>query len=202
MGNNYTAVVRRFSLIIATCCLSFGTVANANAGLLGQDVFGVLNFDGAPLNLFDPANIGLSQGALNEISNPVTITDGVLEFSHVINGVNGVFANFTDNSLMITNDVIPPPFSAWTMSFQSSAFNGLLFSEVSDNFINGGVNATLIGDMITLDWAGPLSTGLFAAEFSLQARAVPLPATLILFGSGLAAMTFFGRRRKHKSQRA
>jgi hypothetical protein len=204
-----TGPLHKLSLFIATWCLFFGVTLNAHAGLIGQSVFGVLNLNGDnTTNYFDPANVGLSQSALNEISNPVIIPANGLEFSYVDNGVNGVFANFTDDGLFITNDVVQSPFASWVMSFQSAGFIGLVLAEVSDNFNNGGVGASLVNDTLTFTWAGTDSGATFGeAVYSLLApsppgQALPLPGTLSLFGAGLAALAFMGRRKKRKPQLA
>lgn len=209
MPLNYAAFGRKFSLLTATGCLLVGITTNANALLVGNDVFGVLNFGANPTNLFDPANVGLPQGALNEISNPVTIAEPGLEFAHVVNGVTGVFGDFTDNSLTVSNDVVVAPVEPWTITFASPVFTGLILTEISDNFVDGGVTAALAGDTITLNWAGTSSTGLFQAVYSLEADTseppgggsseIPEPFTISLLGLGLVSVgvvAWRGRRRK------
>lgn len=195
MTNNNTTFTRKFSLFIATCCLFFGIATSANAGLVGQDVTGVLNFSTNTLNLFDPANTGFPQGSLNETSNPVTVATPGLEFAYVVdNAVYGVFANFIDTGVIITADVVVPPASSWNMTFTSSAFIGLTLLEVSDDFVNGGVSSSLVGNTLTFEWAGTsLGPDTFNAVYSLQA--VPLPAALPLFAFALAGFGFFGWRR-------
>ncbi len=200
---------RRLAISMAMCGLFFGATTNASAGLIGQNVFGLLNFNPSTTNLFDPANVSLPQGALNETSNPVIISatpSSALEFAHAINGINGVFANFTDNALFITNDVVVAPSATpWTMSFTSSAFVGLLLTEISDTFINGGVTGTLVGDTITFNWAGTTSTGFYQAGYSLLAAsdpssALPEPSVLLLFMLALAGigLTRYGRSTRSK----
>lgn len=190
--------VRVIAWLTAACGLTLGTIANANATLVGHDVFGVLNLGGDPTNFFEPGNTGLSQGALNEFNNPVPITDGVLEFSYVVNAVLGVFANFESNSLIIFNDAVVTPLGPWTMSLTSAAFTGLNFSEVSNTFAPGDFSASLLGDTIMLSWAGTDTPALARAEFHLQA--VPLPASLPLFGAGLIATGFLRRRTRRLHQ--
>jgi hypothetical protein len=89
--------------------------------------------------------------------------------------------------------------------FTSSAFAGLVLTETFDAFDNGGVNATLIGDTITLDWAGTDGPAGFLREatFSLTPNsAVPVPAALPLFATGLGALGLLGWRRKRKAAAA
>jgi len=196
MLTGFSSIIRKFISYIAACCFFFGISTNASAALIGQDVFGTLNFNGDSLNLFDPANIGLPQGALNELSNPVTVSGSAFEFSHVINGINGIFVDFTNNGFTLTNDVAATPFSSWTMTFTSTAFVGLSLTGLSDSFNNGGISSEILGDTITLSWAGTDSGATLAiAEYNLQA--VPLPGALALFLPGLAVMGLFGRRKNY-----
>jgi len=55
---------------------------------------------------------------------------------------------------------------------------------------------TLVVDGLTLsnDGSGPISASL-TAQVS-ESAVTPLPAALVLFGSGLGALGLFGRRRK------
>lgn len=188
------------TLKVIFCSLFFYTTVGASANLhaaslVGQNVFGILNLDGNSTNLFDPSNIGLSQNALNEISNPVTISSTQFEFTYVNNGINGIFVDFTDNGLAISNDAVTTPFSSWTMSFTSASFNGLELTKLVDGFNNGGVNSSIVGDTINFSWLGTNTGSINAtAEFSLQA--VPVPGAYILFTSGLLFMINLSRKPK------
>jgi hypothetical protein len=187
--------------LLAALCLMLGLSSPAGAGLIGQSVFGVLNFGTNTTNLFNPANIGLSQGALNELSNPVTITDGALEFSHVDNGVIGIFLSFRDDSMTFSTDattsIVAP---AMTISLTSAGFIGLTLTETSDNYADGGVNALLIGDTLTLNWAGTSTSAFYRSDFDLieSATAVQEPGALALL---LLGLTVIGRTTRKRANR-
>jgi len=197
MTNHFQVLIRKSSLFMATACLFVGLSAQASAGLLGQSVFGVMNLGASGTNLFNPANIGLSQGALNELSNPVVIANGALEFSHVNNGVLGVFVNFRDDSMTISNDVVTPPIAPWTMSFTSAGFIGLTLNETSDNFVDGGISAMLVGDTLTFNWAGTSAPGFYRADYDLvgSATSVAEPGGWALLLLGLAGLGRASRKR-------
>jgi len=196
MATHRPAFIRKSTLFIATACLFVGISTHASATLIGQSVFGVLNFGGSGTNLFAPANIGLTQGALNELSNPVTISNSASEFSHVDNGVIGVFVNFEEDSMKISTDVATAPAAPWTISFTSAGFIGLILTETSDNFVDGGVNAMLAGDTLTFNWAGTSSPAFYTAEYDLvAATAVPEPGAWAVLLIGLAGLGYAARRR-------
>lgn len=190
--------IRKTTLLIATACLFVGISTHASAGLLGQSVFGVLNFGTSATNLFNPANIGLSQGALNELSNPVIVTDGALEFSHVDNGVIGIFLNLRDDSMTISTDAVSgfvaPPLS---ISLTSAGFVGLTLTETSDNYADGGVNALLSGNTLTMNWAGTSTSGFYRADFDLTGASttVPEPGAWAVLLLGLAGLGHASRKR-------
>lgn len=195
-----TLFFRKSSLFVATLCMCFGVTANANALLLGQSVFGNLNFGASATNLFDPANIGLSQGALNELSNPVIVSGTQGEFTHVVNSVIGVFVQIRDDNFTVSTDVATPPAASWSIALTSTAFIGLILTETSDNFVDGGVSGALAGDTLTLNWGGTSTSGFYQANFDLAAAvtSVPEPGTLPLIGLGLAAAGFASRRRQKR----
>lgn len=195
-----TAFFRKPSLFIATLCVCFGVTANANALLLGQSVFGNLNFGASTTNLFDPANIGLSQGALNELSNPVIVSATQGEFTHVDNGVIGVFLQIRDDNFTVSTDVATRTAVSWSISLTSAAFVGLILTETSDNFVDGGVSGALAGNTLTLNWGGTSTRGFYQANFDLTApvTSVPEPGVLPLMGLGLAGLGFAARLRRRR----
>ena len=66
---------------------------------------------------------------------------------------------------------------------------------IGGNLWNLAVNALTLGP----NPGGPAETGYLTARITDPPAATPLPAALVLFGSGLGAMGFFGRRRKLKA---
>ncbi len=170
---------------------------SADAGLIGQQVTGSLQFNGGGLNYFDPANPIVPAGYLNTSSPTVTIADPAPEFGHASSaGVE--YADFndsqlvvSDSSFIITTDV------PWMMTFTSSTsglFQGL--SLVSGSF-SPSLTYGLAGDTIMINWAGgPVSKGTsFSAIFDVQTAAVPEPNSLALAGLALLALSL-ARMRK------
>jgi len=86
----------------------------------------------------------------------------------------------------------------WTQTFKSSAFIGLGLSELSDNFTHGGVTASLVGDTLTLTWAGTSTAdGVLTASYSFTA-AVPEPSSAVI--AVLATLPLALRRRLRTCQ--
>jgi hypothetical protein len=83
--------------------------------------------------------------------------------------------------------------------FKDSSFAGLTVTELSDNFPLGGVGASLLGDTLTLSFAGHTTetagtSHLASYQFSGFTAAVPEPGTWALMGLGLIALSVTRRR--------
>jgi hypothetical protein len=145
----------------------------SQATLIGESVHGSLQFGGGSANYFDPANGFVPGGGvyLNEAGATVTIGEPAVEFGFQ-DGANRDIANFTATQLIIT-DLVMSSATNWQMDFTSSAFLGASISEVSDTFGNGGVNASILGNVITLTWAGASSQNDFRAVYNIQTTGVP-----------------------------
>src|SRR5262245_5221034 len=169
------------------------TATPAPAGLIGLSVTGQLNFSGGGTNYFDPANGFVPAGFLNTVSPTVVIADPAQEFGFQ-DGANRDTADFTGTQLIVTDQVLAGGVNnSITMRFTSAGFVGATLTEIADSFNAGGMTASVVGNVITLTWAGGAVTpGTFRAVYDVAT--VPEPATMLLVGSGLAAALRARRR--------
>lgn len=169
----------RVTRILAIAAVAFFVCRPASAGLIGTSVTGSIMFDGNSTNYFDPAFGYVPPGYLNTAGTTVTIAEPAIEYGF-LDGANQDTANFTASQLIVTDTVFSGA-SNWTMTFTDTAFTGASFSKVSDTFTNGGVTGILVGDTITLTWAGTNSAdGLLTATFDVATSAVPEPSSIVL----------------------
>ncbi len=189
-----------FAAVAATLLAS----SASHAGLLGEQVTGVLKFGSDPINYFDPANLLVPTGFLNASSTTVVIADPDQEFGFDDGGAK-LIADFTDGQLSFTFARSAATLD-FTMSFTFAA--GLLQSitELSDTFPDNGLNAVRTGDTIAFSWAGnPIDggRGTFLSTYNVTTTntgggggTVPEPNVLALAGLGLLAL---GLARKRKA---
>jgi hypothetical protein len=169
--------------------VAFGVAARAE--LLGTLVTGVLNsgVDTAH-NYYDPANHFVPAGTDNQASPTVTI-DSNVEFGFQ-DPSNVDTADFTDNTLTVTDIVGPAGATDWTQTFTDAAFAGATMSTASDSFNPLLSAATLSGDMITIDWNGTGTDNVtYSATFDFAA-----PASMALLATGLLGLGVTRRRRR------
>lgn len=161
--------------------VTFGGAVSANAALIGANVHGTLGFNYPPGTgqFWNPQNVVVSPGIEYYYSDNSNVDE----------------ANFSNTQLIISDNVLASS-SGWLMSFQSPAFLGAAVSEVSDNFTFGGVNFNTLGDTLTFTWGGTGFKGQLTAVYDITPASVPEPATLSVFGFGLAGLGFMLRRRK------
>jgi hypothetical protein len=199
-------------------------VGTADAStLLGSAVTGELYYYvstgvvDTTMNFFDPAvdqdnyNGGTVPAGYGNANGPTTtVVDPGVEFGLLSGGGTvaspGLFsltADLTDTTLTITK------INSGTLSlagfeaiFTDTAFTGLSVSKIEDTFAEGGIAAQLSGDTLTLSVApncviGPgctFPTGSETAAFSVTP--VPLPATALLFFSGLGGLGALARKKR------
>jgi hypothetical protein len=172
--------------------LTLGTFASAGT-LIGTTVNGVLNFNSFPTNYFDPANGFVPPGFQND-AGPTVVIDGTPTFGFE-DGANFDQANFSANTLAISDQNLGGGAAPWTMIFTDSAFTSV--SKVSDTFSGGGLTYSLAGDVLTINWVGDNTTGwTYNALFDVgTGTSTPEPSSLLLMGSGILGLAGVARRK-------
>ncbi len=179
------------ALLAGVTFLSFGSAANAltytTSGAPQQISLGdTLGTD------FDKLDI---QGVTGTIS-PGPITLNTLTFTA---GVNADVAADYNNLSFAENVTIGAGAGTLTVPFNLSinyTDTLMIVGGATLSILVGSDLWTLVVDGLTLsnDGSGPISASL-TAQVS-ESAVTPLPAALVLFGSGLGALGLFGRRRK------
>lgn len=190
-------------MILALAAAVFVTSTAAFAQLAGTSDTGTFTPSGGGYpggNYFDPAflsanpSIGGSvpAGSANTTSPTVTIAAGDNTFGYQ-DTYNLDTADFNGSTLTVTDAMNENGALPWTMTFTDSAFTGI--TTISDDFINGGIDATIAGDVITLNWDGSYSPnwvlhGTYTAEFNVSSSAAAPDgaSTVALLGLALAGL--------------
>jgi PEP-CTERM motif len=181
--------------VLAILALAFPS--SAYSGLVTSSGNGTLTFGGGPTNFFDPANGFVPTGFGNKTSGPtVTIANGIIEYGFA-DGANTDTAEFTNSTLSI-GDVATTVAGAasFQMVFTNAALAGLSLTKINDTFGGTGLSGTLVGNTLTLTFAGGAGPFNSSAQFTLLPSGVvpPPPATVspALVLSNVVGALFFG----------
>jgi len=166
------------SILVAVFILA--TCGSAKAQYTGQTIDGTLAF--GP----DGANGGQFWAPASET------VPGTFMYEDVVNTDT---AAFTDNTLTVTDVVVPGGIAnGWQMTFSDTALPFTELVLVSDNF-SPDITYKLSGGVITLDWIGG-PTGTNTAVFDIGTPStVPEPGSLALLGTGALAFGSLLRRK-------
>lgn len=197
-------------------------VVSARADLIGTSVSGQMLIPGnvfGNFNFFDPANGFVPIGAGNKGGTTVTISAApAIAFAYADGGLNIVRVSFTDTTITLEEENIPffiNGLAAIDYSFTFPAFSGLILAPISDSFPSGGVPASVLGNVLTLNAPEIINpspvlpvgstieqyqaaTVIYDATFSLTGLSpapVPEPSSAVLLSTILLAAAFGMRKR-------
>ena len=180
-------LTRILSISLAVVCLSLIGPATMRA----DSTTGTLNFDGNPLNYFDPTNGFVPAGYSN--SSPGTNTITIPGTFGYMDAANIDTAQFTGSELIVTDTCELAEGcgdDSWVMTFTNPGYGSLAL--ISDNFPNGATTGALTSSLITISWGGgEVAEGTYTATYSFAA---PEPGSFMLLGTGL--ISFAGLRRR------
>lgn len=188
-------------LVLTAASLLASAPAPAFAGLISATVTGAFTIGG--INYFNPANGFVPAGYGN--SSPgsnvnVGISGSITEFGYGDGATDPIFANFTDTQLIISSTYLLSisGYLPWQMTFSSTAFSGQSFSLVSQTY-TPGLTASLVGNLITINWAGGSVTNGQTMQATYNIGTVGASdggATVLLLAGALLALAAGQRRLK------
>jgi hypothetical protein len=181
------------AVVASVALVSFGPAANAltysTSGAAGQLSLGDTLGTG-----FDKLDIAGASGLIG----PGTITLNTLTFTAGVNATEP--ANYNNMFSFAENVTIGSGSGTLTVPFNLSINYSDTLTIIGGAKLSILVGAELWSLVVNGLTLGPNSggpeTGLLTAQVSESPAPTPLPAALVLFGSGLGAMGLFGRRRK------
>ena len=164
--------------MLVTALAAVSLLAMAPSAASATTIVGVLNFGGGATNFYSPGSALVGAG---------------VEFNYV-DGANQDSANFTANSLLLSDNVLSVA-GSWHQTFTADTagfFNGASLG--ANSF--PGLSWSVTNDTLTVDWAGTQSPGLRTANFSFEGGGpgVPEPATWMTMILGMAAIGVALRR--------
>ena len=185
----------RLAILSAGILLAASIPCRAN--LIGTKVTGTLTFNGyGSTNYYDPAN-GFVPGGVSYLNSagPTVLLGSETKSTIADFGFADLYdtitATFTSTGLIVVDNGLGG--NAWTQTFTDTAFLNTTFVKTFDNFVNGGLSVSLIGDVLTVAWAGTTGDPAFSMGLSFSptnsTAAVPEPSSLwVLLLIGLAGV--------------
>ena len=196
----------RVAVLTAVIALAASMPGRANY-LTGTQISGSIQFGSNTTNYYNPANGWVPTGYVNTTQGAtVTIDPNATEFGFA-DWWNTDTADFTDNTLTISDTVLSSSASSWTQTFTDVAFQTGAITTLSDNFGFGGLSVNLNTTLgtLTISWAGTggaLVNTSYTAKYSIvdpplaPSAALPESSTSVLLLLGLGAVAMIGRRFK------
>ena len=189
------------SVFFVVCGLLL-TSTFASATLVGDSVFGTLNFGGyGATNFFDPANSFVPAGS-SGIQPWATVSEDDSSFFEFMfqDGFSGINVDVDAFSIYLNQYPVAGGGSAnsWVVTISDLDFSdGAVLANIIVNSTIPGLSTSFTADSVTLSYGGgTLPCNGFDANIELQTRAVPLPGAVWLLGSGLLGLA--GVRKRFK----
>ena len=151
--------MKSFRIALLTTAIALGASVQARADYLnGTLITGSIQFGGNPTNYYNPGNGWVPNGYLNKTQGAtvgINSTSGVTEFGFAdFYSIDS--ADFGDESLTLTTNVVGGGAGAWTQTFTDAAFQFGAIQLVSNTYVNGGLSVVLdtVNKKLTISWAG------------------------------------------------
>jgi hypothetical protein len=162
-------------LCVGLLVLSVSVVPCSFGQLVGTTVAGSVVFNTVSTpdgNGFDPAGGDVPSGYANSSGATITLGSSASTFGFM-DIYNIDTAQFDGTMLTVTDDMYGGyGATGWTMAFADSSFASV--TNISDDYINGGVTASCSGGVVTVYWGGSYSPdyvldGTYTAVFAIGA---------------------------------
>ena len=172
------------------------------ASLIGDDIFGVLNFGGfGATNFWDPANGGVPPGS-NPAQPDAVVADpdgGFVEFQYedFANGLYGDVDAFTIDIFEFPNPV-PGGLNSWNILIGGFDRLGALtaYNVLFDSFDPASLSIVLGTDSVLFSFIGgeQIPEGRRITIELVGTTVVPEPGTLFLLGTGVLGLALLRKR--------
>jgi hypothetical protein len=196
MKNNKVKSVKKMIMICGLVLALTATMAlSAGATMITGDI----SFSGS--TSFDNVNLNYATRITSFSNSVVSAAGGTGDYASVTGGTNAAFTTFGFRSPNETTGT----FQLWTLTDGTYTYSlyatsiVVSFSNSSNIVIEGSGIAYITGyDDTPGTWSISANSAGITASFSSSATAVPEPATILLFGLGIAGLAIFGRRKRGK----